>query len=91
MITEPIVIFFYYEYPVYGILLNFYVIPMMTPLILLGLGCLFLTPWFYGGAGILAIGCEWILRSFSFLCLRVQKLPGAVWHVGDITVWMAAG
>lgn len=91
MITGPIVIFFYYEYPVYGILLNFHVIPMMTPLILLGLGCLFLTPWFYGGAGILAIGCEWILRSFSYLCLRVQELPGAVWHVGNITVWMAAG
>ncbi len=91
MITGPIVIFFYYEYPVYGIVLNFYVIPMMTPVILLGIGCLFLAPWFYGGAGILAIGCEGILRSFSFLCRRIQTFPGSVWHAGNLSVWMLVG
>ena len=91
MITGPIVIFFYYEYPIYGILLNFYVIPMMTPVILLGIGCLFLTPWFHGGAWMLAIGCEWILRSFSFLCHKIQMLPGAIWHAGNISAWIVVG
>lgn len=88
IITGPIVIFFYYEYPTYGILLNLYVIPMMTPVILLGLLSLLLAPWSLTLAGLAGLPCEWILKSFTVLCRAVQELPGAVWHTGGISVWL---
>lgn len=87
LMTAPIVIYFYYEYPVYGILLNLYVIPMMTPVILLGLISLLLAPWSLAVSAIIILPCEWILESFTSLCRIAQKLPGAVWHAGGIAVW----
>lgn len=75
--TLPIVLYYYYEFPLYSILINLLVIPLMT--ILLGLaivagilGCF----GFVFVARIVGYPCRFILWIYEKVCLLVGKLPG---------------
>lgn len=87
LITGPIVIYFYYDFPVYGVLLNLIVVPLMTPIIASGVLGMLLYPWAFGIARIILLPCGWLLELITGLCRLTQKLPGSVWHVGRITIW----
>lgn len=87
LITGPIVIYFFYDFPVYGVLLNLIVVPLMTPIIVTGVLGLLLYPWAFGIARIILLPCGWLLELITGLCRLTQKLPGSVWHVGRITIW----
>ncbi len=86
-VTFPFVAYHFFEYPVYGLLLNPIVVPLMTILLLCGLlsgVCGLFVPWlghfFAGGTG----GILWI---YDCLCRLSEKLPGSLLLIGRPGVW----
>lgn len=75
--TLPIQLWFYYEIPVYSVVLNLFVLPFMKPMMITGLLAL-LVP----GLGILG-GIDYcILKSYEFLCGCFDRLPFHTWNPG---------
>ncbi len=80
--TCPVIAYHYFEYPVYGIMLNLMVIPLMSYVLISGilavvLGCAGLR------AGMAAIGTgHYVLEFYRWICQKVQSLPGAVLVTG---------
>jgi len=73
--TMPIVLLFFYELPLYGFLLNLFVVPLMTflfiaALVALLLGCI----WLPAGQWIAGI-CSGILWFYEILCRSSLLLP----------------
>lgn len=92
LIHFPIMLSVYYEFPVYSFLLNLLIIPAMSLVMGLGLGCLLTGSLGLGviGAGIAqlaATGCHILLVIFEMLCEWLMKLPGANWIVGEPAAW----
>lgn len=90
LVTLPLVAYFYYEVPVYGIFLNLLVVPLMSLVMVSGLSALGLTFLSVKLAGIPAWLCSLLLRSFSLLGSLSLKLPGAVWVCGKPKKWQMA-
>lgn len=75
IVTLPIILYFYYEFPLYSFILNILIIPLMTLVILLALiggilGCLSI----FIGKYIIAI-VYYILCFYEILCKNFIKLP----------------
>ena len=75
LMTLPLTAYFYYEIPVYGILVNFLILPLVSVLLSVGI---------VGGAvGLVSlemakwvlVPCQWILLFYQELSAFVQKLP----------------
>lgn len=82
LMTLPLTAYFYYEIPVYGMLVNFLILPLVTILLAVGI---------IGGViGLLSIKmaawvlmpCQWILQFYQSLSIVVQKLPYAALITG---------
>ncbi|MBD5551938.1 MAG: DNA internalization-related competence protein ComEC/Rec2 [Lachnospiraceae bacterium] len=88
--TLPVLFYFYYKYPVYSLVLNLYVIPLMSVVFAGGVFSLaagFLQP----GAGVLAgMPDRLILWLYEVSCRETLKLPGAVNIGGRPEVWQIA-
>ena len=87
----PIMLWFYYEFPIYSFLLNLLVIPAMGMVMILGLVCIGFGA-FHGGfmrgiAYLAAQGCHLLLQGFDLLCEGSLKLPGSTWIVGRPAAW----
>ena len=97
-VTYPVIRYHYFEYPVYSILLNLLVIPLMTYVVCSGaagvlLGCIWLK------AGHMALGPgHYILRFYEAVCRTAASLPGnsivpgrpELWQIGLYYSVMAA-
>lgn len=87
LVTLPIMLYFFYEIPLYGILLNLLVIPLASFLVLLSFvggvaGCVFLP------AGSWVLGSVYVLLQFyEALCRFFQKLPGQIQILGRPEPW----
>lgn len=87
LVSFPIQIFYYYQYPVYSILLNLFVVPLMTLVMISGLAVLAAgalpvsVVGTIGGKGMAVLG-HLILAAYSFVCSGAEKLPGAVLVTG---------
>lgn len=92
LVSFPIQIYYYYQYPIYSIALNLLIIPLMTVvmvsgLIMLGLGALSIpVVTEVIGTGVVFMG-HFILRVYSFLCGVAESLPGSVFITGKPEVW----
>lgn len=75
VVTLPMTVYHFYEYPLYGIVLNLLVIPFMGGVLCSGFGILLfgsLSP----ALGIWAAGSgHYILAFYEFLCRRISALP----------------
>ncbi len=80
--TLPIQLWFYYEIPVYSVLLNLFVLPLMKPMMITGLLSM-LVP----GLGIVGAVDYFILKSYEFLCSCFDKLPFHTWNPGCPKIW----
>ncbi len=85
--TMPFILEYYYEIPVYSMLLNLIVVPLMSILMLFGLimlpaGIL----WLPAGVAT-GIPCHLILKLYTFLCEAVSHLPGHMFIAGAPSVW----
>lgn len=75
VVTLPVIAYHFYEYPLYGIVLNLFVVPLMGGVLCSGFGVLLLGS-ISPVLGILAAGTgHYILAFYGFLCRRVSRLP----------------
>lgn len=86
--TLPICVFYYYQFPLYGILLNLLVVPLVS--------CLLMSALVTAGCGIISIKAaelagipaHFILILYERLCGLSEKIPFSSINVGYITVRM---
>lgn len=83
--TLPIQLWFYYEIPVYSLLLNLLVIPLMSTVMLTGLLAM-LVP----GLGVLGTVDCLILGDYEELCEWCGLLPFHTWNPGRPEAWQVA-
>lgn len=82
IITMPMVLYFFYQIPVYSILVNILVLPLTSALMLTAIlagvvGVIFLP------AGIFLIGgADYILRFYEWVCKLGSNLPGNLVTLG---------
>ncbi len=73
--TLPIQLYFYYEYPLYSMLINVIVLPVLP--FLVGFGAVVLAvPGVISVAAVpFVTGCEWLLGAYRWICEWSQRLP----------------
>ena len=81
LFTLPVQLWFFYEIPVYSVLLNLLVLPFMS--VVVEGGILSLIP----GLGLVGTVDCLILWWYEWVCGRFEELPGAIWCVGRPEVW----
>ena len=81
LFTLPVQLCFFYEIPVYSVLLNLLVLPFMS--VVVAGGILSLIP----GLGLVGTVDCLILWWYEWICVRFAQLPGAIWCVGRPEVW----
>lgn len=75
MVTLPVVLYHFYQLPLYGIFLNFLAIPLMDGVIYSAFGIIFLGS-FSSRLGIWAAGAgHYILALYEFLCRSISGFP----------------
>lgn len=75
MVTLPVVLYHFYQLPLYGIFLNFLAIPLMDGVIYSAFGVIFLgSVWPALGIGAAGAG-HYILSLYEFLCRGISELP----------------
>lgn len=85
--TFPIILWFYYEVPVYSVFLNLLVVPLMSLIMISALGCGLLglisipAGCFFAGAG------HYILILFQYGSELMLSLPGSVFVAGRPELW----
>lgn len=90
LLLLPVILRCFFEIPVYSILLNLYVIPLMSALLTLGMAgsMLHLILPSLGSAILKLAGI--ILWIYEKSCAWASMLPGARWVVGQPQLWQAA-
>lgn len=83
LVTLPIQLWFFYEVPVYSLLLNVLIIPLMNALMIGGLVTMLLPI----GNGMVAYVPYGILKSYEWACALFDKLPFHTWNPGKPEVW----
>ncbi len=93
MLTLPFTAWYYFEIPVYSMLLNLVVLPLMGVVLLLGLAGGVLGLLFSGGMFVRLplAGCTLLLGWFSGAGKLFLHLPGAVYLTGQPQIWQLAG
>ncbi len=71
----PLILLNYYETPVYSVLLNLIVIPLMSILMICGLLVLLFGSIFLPAGILVGWPCHGILKIYSMLCTFLQRLP----------------
>jgi len=87
LILLPIMLYFFFEFPLYSILANVIVVPLLS--FVLGFGILgsfvfAFIPVF--GKMILKI-CEMIIRGYEIICEILTRLPGSRIVTGQPSIW----
>lgn len=90
MMTLPVLEYFYNEIPLYGILLNLVVIPLMTVVMFAGILALAVSFLSVGAAQAPVFLCTVILELYERLGSFSLGLPGAVFTCGQPKVWQMA-
>ncbi len=71
----PVMLYYYFELPVYSLLLNLLVVPLMSVVLGVGiLGSVIAFFWNVGGTFVLLI-CKGILWGYEKMCMVTMKLP----------------
>ena len=85
--TLPVIMYLYYEIPVYSFIINLIVVPLVTYVMLGALigGCL---GCFNEMLGSFVVGIAvYILKLYEFLCEKSLGLWGAIWICGKPMLW----
>lgn len=88
--TLPVILWFYYETPVYSVFLNLLVIPLMTFIMISALftGA---AGYFYVAAGNFCAGLgHYILTVFQYACRLILSLPHSTYVAGRPELWQIA-
>lgn len=87
MIINPIMLYFFYEIPVYSIFLNSIVVPLMSVLLaFLMIGGAVSQLWLPVGQ-VCMFPAEIIFRIYEWLCDMNQNIPGNTFCMGRPEIW----
>ncbi len=88
IMTLPIMLYYFYEFPLYSVIINLILLPLSS-LIILGaliaglIGCIFIP------LGLFTIGgAHYILNFYEIVCRFGEKLPGRIVLVGRPDLWL---
>lgn len=87
LITLPITAYYFFEVPVWSVLINFFVLPFLALLLFLALLGGILGMAVPAIAPVCFLVCHFILLFYKKICLIGTKLPGATWVTGKPPVW----
>lgn len=73
--TLPLILNYYYEYPMYSVLLNFFVVPLMGVLLGFAIVAIIVGSFNTFAGGIIAVPCHYILEFYESLCNFCERLP----------------
>ncbi|WP_408070641.1 DNA internalization-related competence protein ComEC/Rec2 [Butyrivibrio sp. JL13D10] len=90
LVTLPVNMSFYYTYPVYSIVLNILILPLMSVLMFLGILSIALGAFIVQTGIITGAGCHLIIRWFLFCCDVGKALPNNTWYAGHAEIWQVA-
>ena len=82
LFTLPIQLFFFYKIPVYAVLINLFVIPLMGTVMVLGILVML-----FPGLGFLSPIESSIFKWFEWLCYGFERLPGHTLVIGKPAMW----
>ncbi len=83
--TLPIIIYNYYQFPLYSIFLNLIVVPLVSVIIFFSIILGFVGVISINAAGIPAVPVKIILSVYEFLCSFMEKLPFYNINTGHIS------
>lgn len=87
LVTYPIILYHFFQYPLYGVFLNLLVIPLMQYVILSGLAGMALGG-LHPGLGIMMLGAgHYILEFYQWICGVFDRLPGSNLVIGRPELW----
>lgn len=86
-VTLPIHIQFYYTFPLYSLILNLLVIPLMSVVLLDGIVCLSVGVFLPAVAGVIGLPNHFILTFYESLCLLCSRLPFHTLILGHAEKW----
>lgn len=84
--TLPVIVYYYYQFPLYGILLNLIVVPCVSVVLTGGIGTVICGCMSLQAAGWLTIPVKGILWLYEMVCQGMEQLPGACINIGHIPV-----
>ena len=87
LVTLPVYMCFYYTYPVYSVILNILILPMMAPLMVIGMSMMFTGSIFPIVGRIMGSFAHFILMFIDLLCENIYKIPGKTWYMGHAKAW----
>ena len=90
LILNPVIAYVYMELPLYSLVINLLVIPLMTLAVAFGFLALLISPISLAVAGIAVKPAGFILMLYDLLTGAFSKLPFAVIRVGGVAVFELA-
>lgn len=87
LVIFPILLYYFFEFPLYSFVLNLLVIPLVSALIFLGMAGSLSALWFPFISNVLFLICRGILRMYEGSCNIALRLPGARLIIGRPEVW----
>ncbi len=87
LVIFPILLSYFFEFPLYSFILNLFVIPLMSVLLFLGIAGSLFVLWCEPVSSLLFLVCGKILRIYQMSCKLTLHLPGARLVVGRPDVW----
>lgn len=90
MATLPITLYFFYEIPVYGILLNLIALPALSVVLISAVAGSLAGLVLPNAASLFLLPGNLILRGYDLLGLLAQRLPATTWVAGQPHMWQIA-
>ena len=90
LVILPILLYYFFEFPLYSFILNFFVIPLMSVLLFLGMTGSLFTMWLAPVSALLFWICSKILWIYKMSCEITLVLPGARLVIGRPDMWQIA-
>ena len=87
LVILPILLYYFFEFPLYSFILNLFVIPLMSVLLFLGMAGSLLALWFVPMSALLFWICSKILWIYKMSCEITLGLPGARLVLGRPEIW----
>ncbi len=87
LFSLPVTAYYFYEFPVYSILLNLMIIPFMSLLLPCAMAGGVLALWQSVPAKVFLLPCKWILMLYEWICQVSMNLPFHTLIIGQPALW----
>ncbi|MCM1161761.1 MAG: DNA internalization-related competence protein ComEC/Rec2 [Roseburia sp.] len=87
LFSLPVTAYYFYEFPVYSLLLNLLIIPLMSLLLPCAMAGGAVAAWQPMIGKLLLIPCQWILKLYEGICEISTALPCHTMIIGKPALW----